>query len=102
VRGCKIFAMKTRFLSLFLIVLAGLEVSTSLLSSRKHQVKWRLRGTSRPYLHEAEYPNDDFTHIFGHGDPNHVQSRLQDISALRIEEVVRNKKPIDAVRNDYL
>lgn len=48
-----------------------------------------------PHLHVTEYLNDDYSHILGYNDENHVLSRLQSISKLRIEEVKRNKIPLD-------
>lgn len=47
------------------------------------------------HLHVAEYPEDDFSHTLGFGDPQHQLSRLQKISALRIADTVRNKIPLD-------
>eukprot|EP01039_Chlorochromonas_danica_P006324 gene6324-6974_t len=48
-----------------------------------------------PHLHLAEYPHDDYGHILGYGDPSHVPSRLQNISALRIADLQRSKQAID-------
>lgn len=53
--------------------------------------------TDRSYLHITEYPNDNYNHIYGYNDNNHLLSKLQAISKLRIEDTIRNKKPIDTV-----
>jgi len=69
-----------------------------------------------PFLHCLEYPDDDFSHILGsistslilssymwkyiisgYNSLNHQPSRLQLISQLKIEEVIRHKTPIDTV-----
>jgi hypothetical protein len=56
-----------------------------------------------PHLHLAEYPDDDYSHTLGFGDPQHKLSQLQKISALCIAETTRNKIPIDTVsRWDYV
>lgn len=47
------------------------------------------------YLHSSEYPNDDYSHILGIDDPKHTASKLQQISAHRIKEVITNKIPLD-------
>jgi hypothetical protein len=49
------------------------------------------------HLHLAEYPDDDYSHTLGFGDPEHKLSKLQMISALCIAETTRNKIPIDTV-----
>ena len=51
----------------------------------------------RSYLHVTEYPDDNYNHIYGYDDNNHQLSKLQLISKLRIEDTIRNKKPIDTV-----
>eukprot|EP01035_Chromulina_nebulosa_P022291 gene22291-28872_t len=48
-----------------------------------------------PFLHIAEYPDDDFSHVLGYGISDHTPSNLQKISKLKIEEVIRLKRPID-------
>lgn len=48
-----------------------------------------------PWLHWSDYPNDDYDHILGINDPKHVPSKLQQITALRIADTLRSKKPID-------
>ena len=53
--------------------------------------------SDRSYLHITEYPDDDYNHIFGNHDKNHKLSKLQMISKLRIQDTIRNKKPIDTV-----
>ena len=52
---------------------------------------------SFPHLHVSEYPEDDFSHVLGFGDQNYTLSRLQYISKFRIEEVKKNKIPLDVV-----
>jgi hypothetical protein len=42
-----------------------------------------------------EYPNDNFSHILGINDSNHIPSKLQEICRKRLIDVVRNKTPID-------
>lgn len=54
-------------------------------------------NTVMSFVHHREYPNDDFSHILGYGNADHTPSKLQQISALRIEEVIRHKTPIDTV-----
>jgi len=49
----------------------------------------------RSYLHTTEYPDDDYNHIFGYHNNQHELSTLQLISKLRIQDTIRNKKPID-------
>ena len=56
-----------------------------------------LLNIDRSYLHITEYPNDNYNHIYGYDDNNHQLSKLQLISKLRIEDTIRNKKPIDTV-----
>ena len=51
--------------------------------------------TSSDYLHIAEYPNDDYSHVLGYGDSSHTASRLQLISRDRIKDVKLSKTPID-------
>ena len=73
----------------------------STLALLKHTVnvrESRLFGSSNAFLHLTEYLNDDFSHIFGYNDPNHQISRLQEITIARIDEVIRNKSPIDTVK----
>lgn len=50
-----------------------------------------------PHLHLSEYPKDDYNHILNYGNLAAVPSRLQEISTRCIEDVIRNKKPVDAV-----
>ena len=45
------------------------------------------------------YPGDDYCHVLGYGDPNHTLSRLQDICRIRLQDVARDKTPIDTVSN---
>lgn len=47
------------------------------------------------FIHINEYPDDNYSHILGINDINHVPSKLQMISALRITDVERSKAPID-------
>eukprot|EP01041_Mallomonas_annulata_P007220 gene7220-14723_t len=47
------------------------------------------------HIHHTEYPDDNYSHILGINDPTHSPSKLQSISALRLKDVIRNKKPID-------
>lgn len=56
-----------------------------------------LLNIDRSYLHITEYPYDNYNHIYGYDDNNHQLSKLQLISKLRIEDTIRNKKPIDTV-----
>jgi hypothetical protein len=51
----------------------------------------------RDYIHEEEYPDDDFKHTLGYSDPSHTPSKLQSISAFRLADVSLSKKPIDTV-----
>lgn len=57
----------------------------------------RLNGSNRDFIHEAEYPDDDFTHILGYSDCDHQPSKLQEISANTLKDVARNKLPVDTV-----
>ena len=50
---------------------------------------------SSDYLHIAEYPIDDYSHVLGYGDSSHTASRLQLISRDRIKDVKLSKTPID-------
>ena len=59
-------------------------------SSNLHDVK-------RDFLHEAEYPGDDFTHILGFSDCDHEPSKLQEIATKTLKDVARNKLPVDTV-----
>lgn len=49
------------------------------------------------FIHIQEYPNDNYDHIHGIHNPNHSATKLQQISADRIKEVIRNKSPKDVV-----
>lgn len=72
-------------------------VSSSVLFSRRAKPE----PSPYPHLHLSEYPKDDYDHVLGHGNPGFVPSRLQEISARCIEDVIRNKKPIDAVSSPF-
>ena len=54
---------------------------------------------SHPHLHSTVYPNDDYNHIYGYTGPAGAPelSKLQNISALRIADTIRNKVPLDTV-----
>ena len=54
-----------------------------------------------PHLHLTEYPDDNFEHTLGYGQADFAPSRLQEISSNCIANVIRNKKPMNAV-NDLL
>ena len=56
-----------------------------------------LDSTGRDYLHEAEYPGDDFTHTLGFSDCDHQPSKLQQIATNTLKDVTRNKLPVDTV-----
>lgn len=56
-----------------------------------------LNDIKREFLHEAEYPDDDFTHILGFSDCDHEPSKLQEIAINTIKDVTRNKLPVDTV-----
>ena len=49
------------------------------------------------FIHNVDFPNDDFSHIFGYGSISHKLSKLQQISIERIKDVILYKTPIDAV-----
>jgi hypothetical protein len=57
----------------------------------------RIHAAGREYIHEEEYPNDDYEHILGISDPTHQPSKLQSISAFRLKDVALSKRPIDTV-----
>ena len=57
----------------------------------------RRNASNRDFLHEAEYPGDDFTHILGYSDCDHQSSKLQEIAANTLRDVARNKLPVDTV-----
>lgn len=69
-------------------------VVTAIRSSSKLS---RLSGAIRDYLHESEYPGDDFTHILGFSDSSHEPSKLQQIASNTLKDVKRNKTPVDTV-----
>ena len=54
-------------------------------------------AATRDFLHEAEYPGDDFTHILGFSDCDHEPSKLQQIATHTLKDVTRNKTPVDTV-----
>jgi hypothetical protein len=56
-----------------------------------------LSNKRKKFIHWNEYPNDNYNHILGFNDPNHIDSTLQKITALRIADVERSKTPIDTV-----
>ena len=56
-----------------------------------------LSGAGADFLHEAEYPGDDFTHILGFSDCDHEPSKLQQIASHTLKDVTRNKIPLDTV-----
>ena len=56
-----------------------------------------LHDAKRNFLHEAEYPGDDFTHILGFSDCDHEPSKLQEIATKTLKDVARNKLPVDTV-----
>lgn len=68
---------------------------TSLSTSSRH-------GASRDFLHEAEYPGDDFTHILGFSDCDHEPSKLQQIASNTLKDVTRNKTPVDTVSHNHI
>ena len=47
------------------------------------------------WLHGAEYPDDDYSHVLGIDNPKHEPSRLQSITELRLKEVELSKAPVD-------
>jgi hypothetical protein len=53
------------------------------------------RTQNLPWLHLSDYPDDNYDHILGIDDPHHSPSKLQQITALRIADTLRSKKPID-------
>jgi hypothetical protein len=59
-------------------------------------------AASRDFLHEAEYPGDDFTHILGFSDCDHEPSKLQQIATNTLKDVTRNKTPVDTVSLKYI
>lgn len=68
-----------------------------LLSSRIRTVSNTLGSHS--FIHIDEYPDDDFSHIRGYNltSKDYTPSKLQEISASVIKEVIRSKTPIDTV-----
>jgi len=52
-------------------------------------------GILHEYIHSTEYPDDNFDHIFGVHEPNHQLSKLQQISADKIKEVITSKQHVD-------
>lgn len=87
------------FLSVFLVEGFRREASVArvLLSAALKTRSSALKLAEQSFLHLSEYPKDNFSHILGFGTLNHTQSKLQEISSRCIEDVIRNKKPIDAV-----
>ena len=71
------------------------KILTSLI--RTSSSAFSLSGTGADFLHEAEYPGDDFTHIFGFSDCDHEPSKLQQIASHTLKDVTRNKIPLDTV-----
>ena len=57
----------------------------------------RRYAATRDFLHESEYPGDDFTHILGFSDCDHEPSKLQQIASNTLKDVKRNKIPVDTV-----
>ena len=49
----------------------------------------------RDYIHTEIYPDDDYRHILGIDDPTHEPSKLQQISANTLQNVAKDKKPLD-------
>ena len=47
------------------------------------------------HIHKDEYQDDDFQHVLGIDDPNHVPSLLQEICSLRLKEVLQSKEEVD-------
>ena len=73
----------------------GLKYTTTIMSASD---KIDVTDRREKYIHWKEYPIDDYNHILGFNDPNHSDSTLQKITALRIADVERSKTPIDTVR----
>jgi hypothetical protein len=48
-------------------------------------------------VNHKEYPDDDYSHVLGYGDPDHKLSRLQEICRIRLQDIAQDKKPIDTV-----
>lgn len=71
----------------------GLKHTTIMSASEKTEITNR----RQKFIHWDEYPSDDYNHILGFNDPNHCDSTLQKITALRIADVERSKTPIDTV-----
>lgn len=54
-----------------------------------------MKSNQVEYLHQSQYPDDDYSHILGYGVAGHTMSRLQSISRDRIKDVILSKTPID-------
>lgn len=61
----------------------------------KNLLSRRHLGTK--FIHDDVYGDDDFNHILGWSNPDHVPSKLQLITAERIKDVTLSKTPIDTV-----
>lgn len=74
------------------------KVFSSLIRSSQSPSLTSRCATGADFLHEAEYPGDDFTHILGFSDCDHEPSKLQQIASHTLRDVTRNKIPLDTVR----
>ena len=61
----------------------------------KAMIPSRIKMSEKDYLHNTCYKGDDFSHVLGYNDPNHIPSRLQLISQAKIRDVILSKTPID-------
>eukprot|EP01038_Epipyxis_sp_PR26KG_P013558 gene13558-18195_t len=88
------------------IISSKLESSLYSTTSTSLTNKDRINSPYLQHLHISEYPNDDYSHILGYNESikemlgNNTSeipklTKLQEISKLKISEVIKNKTPID-------
>lgn len=77
-------------------ILAAIPLATAFINAAASTLKPKGLYLGPPgWLHGAEYPDDDYSHVLGIEDAGHEPSRLQSITELRLKEVALNKAPVD-------